>query len=151
MTHARLPIRPFRDSDMDECVRMSMALYPDGVAEDHRADFDIAQQRPDAEIFVIERPNGSLGGFVEVGARAYADGCVTTPVGYIEAWYVDPDLRKRGYGRVLLEAAEEWARAQGYREMASDAYLENETSHRAHERSGYEVVDRVVQFRKWIG
>ena len=129
---------------------MSIALYMDGAAEDHRADFEIARERPDAEIFVIERPNGTLGGFVEVGARAYADGCVTTPVGYIEAWYVDRDLRKRGYGRALLDAAERWAKAQGYREMASDAVLDNETSQRAHERSGYEVVDRVVQFRKSI-
>jgi len=129
---------------------MSIALYPDGLPEDHRADFEISRQRPDAEIFVIERPNGSLGGFVEVGARAYADGCVTTPVAYIEAWYVDADLRKRGYGRALLDAAEAWAKAQGYREMASDAVLDNETSQRAHERSGFEVVDRVVQFRKSI-
>ena len=151
MTDVRLPIRPFRNGDIDECVRMSIALYPESAAEDHGADFEISRQRPDAEIFVIERANGSLGGFVEVAARAYADGCVTTPVGYIEAWYVDADLRKRGYGRALLDAAEGWARAQGYREMASDAYLENETSHRAHERSGYEVVDRVVQFRKSIG
>lgn len=135
---------------MEECVRMSIALFPDGAAEDHRADIDIVQQRPDAEIFVIDRMNGSLGGFVEVGARAYADGCVTSPVGYIEAWYVDAGLRKQGYGRALLEAAERWAKAQGYREMASDAVLDNETSQRAHERSGYEVVDRVIQFRKSI-
>jgi hypothetical protein len=32
--------------------------------------------------------------------------------------------------------------------MASDALLDNDVSHRAHERSGYVEVDRVVQFRK---
>jgi len=104
--------------------------------------------RSDAEVFVAERDDGSIGGYVEVGARSYADGCDTSPVGYIEAWYVDADLRRSGVGRALLTAAEDWARARGYREMASDAQLDNEVSHAAHRHSGYEEVDRVVQYRK---
>lgn len=87
---------------------------------------------------------------MEVGARPYADGCDTSPVGYIEAWYVDPDSRLRGYGRALLAAAGEWSRARGYTEMASDAGLGNTGSHAAHNRLGYEEVDRVVQFRKLL-
>jgi aminoglycoside 6'-N-acetyltransferase I len=106
------------------------------------------RQREDAEVFVIERPNGLLAGFVEAGTRPYADGCDTSPVGYIEAWFVDPDMRRRGYGSALLSAAEEWARSRGYREMASDALLDNDISYRAHLQSGYQEVDRVVQFRK---
>jgi GNAT superfamily N-acetyltransferase len=102
-------------------------------------------------VFVADRGDGSLAGFVEVGARPYADGCATSPVGYIEAWYVDADVRRRGVGRALLAAAEEWARGRGYREMASDATLDNVVSHAAHARAGYEEVDRVVQFRKPLG
>jgi aminoglycoside 6'-N-acetyltransferase I len=69
-------------------------------------------------------------------------------VGYIEAWYVDPDARRIGLGRALLAAAEAWARERGYQEMASDALLDNDVSHAAHRRLGYQEVDRVVQFRK---
>ena len=58
------------------------------------------------------------------------------------------DVRRLGLGRGLLEAAEVWSRSRGYREMASDAVLDNEVSYRAHLGAGYEVVDRVVQFRK---
>jgi aminoglycoside 6'-N-acetyltransferase I len=104
--------------------------------------------RADAEVFVIERAEGSLAGFVEVGARPYADGCDTSPVGYLEAWYVDPEVRRQGHGRALLAAAEAWARERGYREMASDSSLDNVGSHAAHRRAGYAEVDRVVQFRK---
>lgn len=32
--------------------------------------------------------------------------------------------------------------------MGSDALIDNEVSHRAHERSGYEEVARVVTYRK---
>jgi aminoglycoside 6'-N-acetyltransferase I len=61
---------------------------------------------------------------------------------------VDPDVRRRGYGGALLAAAENWARGRGYTEIASDALLDNSVSLEAHTRSGYEVVERIVQFRK---
>ena len=110
-----------------------------------------SRRSADLEVFVAERADGSLAGFVEAGTRPYADGCDTSPVGYVEAWYVDPDVRRQGLGRSLLVAAESWARARGYREMASDARLDNVVSHGAHRSAGYEEVDRVVQFRKLLG
>ena len=104
--------------------------------------------RPDTAVFIAERADGTACGFVEVGTRPYADGCDTSPVAYIEAWYVDPDVRRKGYGRAMLAASETWARRAGYREIASDALLDNVVSHQAHLRSGYQEVGRVVQFRK---
>ena len=143
-----MKVRAYRDSDWTEWLRMSVALFPQYSAEALAPDMRVHRARSDAEVFVVERDDGSIAGFVEVGARQYADGCETSPVGYIEAWYVDPDVRRGGYGRALLEAAEGWARERGYREMASDAQLGNDVSHAAHLRSGYQEVDRVVQFRK---
>ncbi|MGH7624340.1 MAG: GNAT family N-acetyltransferase [Gemmatimonadaceae bacterium] len=67
--------------------------------------------RSDADVFVADRGDGSLAGFVEVGVCPYAEGCESSPVGYIEAWFVDPDVRRAGLGRALLAAAEAWARA----------------------------------------
>ena len=129
---------------------MSVALFPDYTADDLAKGMREFRARSDGEVFVAEREDGSVAGFVEVGSRPYADGCDTSPVGYIEAWYVDPDVRRSGYGRGLLKAAENWARSRGYHEMASDALLDNEISHAAHYRAGYEEVDRVVQFRKGL-
>ena len=129
---------------------MSVALFPDYTADDLAKGMREFRARSDGEVFIAEREDGSVAGFVEVGSRPYADGCETSPVGYIEAWYVDPDVRRSGYGRDLLKAAENWARSRGYQEMASDALLDNEISHAAHYRAGYEEVDRVVQFRKGL-
>ena len=129
---------------------MSVALFPDCTADDLAKGMREFRARSDGEVFIAEREDGSVAGFVEVGSRPYADGCETSPVAYIEAWYVDPDVRRSGYGRDLLKAAENWARSRGYHEMASDALLDNEISHAAHYRAGYEEVDRVVQFRKGL-
>jgi len=145
---ARLVVRAYQGCDWAEWLRMSRALFPGASVEDDECEMRASLTRDDAEVFVAVRPDGLLAGYVEVDTRSYADGCSTTPVGYIEAWYVDPDLRHMGIGRQLLAAAEGWARARGYREMASDALLENDLSHRAHRRAGYSEVDRVVQYRK---
>ncbi|HYU52783.1 MAG TPA: GNAT family N-acetyltransferase [Gemmatimonadaceae bacterium] len=143
-----MKIRVYRDADWSDWLRLSLALFPEYSAEGLDAGMREHRARPDAEVFVAEREDGSVAGFVEVGSRPYADGCDTSPVGYIEAWYVDPDVRRMGYGHALLAAAEEWARGRGYREMASDSRLDSEISHAAHRRAGYDEVDRIVQFRK---
>jgi aminoglycoside 6'-N-acetyltransferase I len=128
-------------------LRVNSALFPVDTELEVEA-LRTALAGDDSEVFVLARPDGSLGGYVEVGSRSYADGCESQPVAYIEAWYVDPDLRRSGFGRALLVAAEDWARSKGFTEIASDALLDNHVSHRAHEGSGYEEVGRVVQYRK---
>jgi aminoglycoside 6'-N-acetyltransferase I len=100
--------------------------------------------------FVAEQAAGRLGGFIELGLRKYADGCDTSPVGYIEGWYVDPNLRQQGVGAALVRAGEEWARTQGCTEMASDCLLDNEVSFRAHLAVGYEEAERLVHFRRTL-
>ena len=141
-------IRAYRDSDWSEWLRMSVALFPEYSSDDLASGMREFRTRADGEVFVVDREDGSLAGFVEAGSRPYAEGCETSPVGYVEAWYVDDDVRRHGYGHALLEAAENWARSRGYREMASDALLHNETSHAAHRAAGYEEVERIVTFRK---
>ena len=77
-----------------------------------------------------------------------APGCESDRIGYIEAWYVDPDARGLGLGRALVERIEAWARAAGCREMASDTTPFYPLSPAAHAALGYEEVER--HFRKEI-
>ncbi len=88
---------------------------------------------------------------MEVSLRNYAEGCDTSPVGYVEGWYVDPDLRRGGVGALLVQAAEAWALEQGCTEMGSDCYLENEVSRLAHTALGYQEVERLIHFEKRLG
>ena len=141
-------VRPASSSDRAEWLRMRHCLWPEVELEDLRREMERILADTLTPVFVMERPDGSLGGFIEAGTRKYADGCSTTPVGYIEGWYVDEDLRGQGVGRMLIRAAEDWARGQGLREMASDTWLDNETSIAAHLKMGYEEVERLIHFAK---
>lgn len=106
---------------------------------------------PSAPVFVAERPSApGLCGFLEVGLRSYAEGCDSSPVPYLEGWYVDADARLGGVGRALVQAAEAWASTVGYTEMASDTELSNVASQQAHQALGYEEVERSVSFRKQL-
>ena len=91
-----------------------------------------------------------VAGFAEVSRRAYAEGCETSPVGFLEGWYVVPERRREGIGRALVAAAEGWAHALGCREFASDALAENSVSAAAHRALGFEEVEVIRCFRKGL-
>jgi len=127
---------------------MRTALWPGSLA-DHDAETERYFARPDGRMrtFVAEA-DGRLVGFLELDQRKYAPGCASSPVPFIEGWYVEPAMRGHGVGRALIDAAEAFARASGHREIASDAELENADGIAAHGAVGYEEVERTVCFRK---
>jgi aminoglycoside 6'-N-acetyltransferase I len=144
-------IRVFQPEDWAEWRRMRCALWPDATPAEHEAEMRAWLERPDTGVLVCARSVGGLCGFAEVGTRPYADGCDTSPVAFLEGWYVDADVRRQGVGRALIAAVETWARERGLEELASDALLENQVSHRAHEGVGFTELERAVRYRKVIG
>ncbi len=141
-------IRRASVADKPEWLRMRLLLWPREDLEGLRAGMDELLEDPSAVIFVVVRPDGKLGGFIEAGQRKYVDGCETSPVGYLEGWFVDEDLRGRGWGARLVQAAEDWARSLGLQEMGSDTWLEDDVSIKAHLALGYQETDRLVHFAK---
>ena len=116
--------------------------------------FDAAENggtsRVGVAVIVADRGDGSLAGFVEIGSRSYAEGCETTPVAYVEGWYVDPDARRAGLGTQLLKATETWALEHGFSEIASDTELGNDVSRQVHIALGFEEVERQICFKKHL-
>jgi aminoglycoside 6'-N-acetyltransferase I len=147
-------IRPLQSADFDAWVAMRHALWPDHHAAELRDDAArmlAGDPTPYLKIrtFVAE-DCGRLCGFLEASLRGCADRCYSSPVGYIEGWYVTPEVRGKGIGAALVQAAEDWARGEGCTEMASDAHADNEPSRKAHRALGYDESRPVVQFRKQL-
>ena len=121
---------------------------PDALAREAQAFFDGSDTTFElAAVFLIDDGGAPLG-FIELAIRAFSDGCDSAPVPHVEGWYVEPAARGRGAGRALVAYAEDWARAQGFRELASDTNLENDDSARAHVACGFQEVERLIKFRK---
>jgi len=142
-------IREARASDAEAWIRMRGELWP-GSTSDHDSDvrryFD--EPRGLMHTLVAEDETGRLVGFLELDERKYAPGCDASPVAFIEGWYVDPAVRLQGVGRALVRAAEQWAVAQGFKEIASDADITNVDAIAAHDAVGYKEVERLVCFRR---
>lgn len=129
-----------RRDEEAEVVAMMHELWPPADVYDFS----------DEEVFVWERAEGGLGGFVTFSLRPWAEGCDSTPVPYIEGWWVAPELRRSGVGRALIEAVEQWCRERGYNELGSDVELHNDVSLRAHAALGFEPTVKLQYFRKRI-
>lgn len=129
-------------------LKLRQGLWPDAPVEYLSFDMDERLADPDYLILVACAPDHSLSAFIEAGLRDHGEGCETSPVGYIEAWYVEEHARGQNLGGQLMDAAEQWAREKGCQEMASDTWLENEPSITAHLKRGYVEVERLVHFVK---
>ena len=143
-----MEIRPIEPPDLTEWLRMRLALWPDHTAEEHRAEMNEILLDTDQSIFVAVRPGGGLCGFLEASIHVNTYGTETSPVGYIEGWYVDADVRRQGVGGMLVKAAEAWTVERGFREIASDCEIDNLTSLQAHLALGDDEVERLIHFHK---
>jgi len=141
-------IRRATYEDKPEWLRMRHGLWSDAPLDYLALDLDDLLTDSDSAVFIASDSHGRLVAFIEVSLRTYAEGCESSPVGYIEAWYVDPHVRGQKLGRDLIHTAEGWAREKGCAEMASDTWLDNEGSINAHYKLGYWEVDRLVHFVK---
>lgn len=148
-----MQIRPIIMADRAAWLRMRASLWPDESAAElaRQSDAFLAGAGPDVSllnaVLVSQDAAGQLTGFVELFVRNLAEGC-TGAAPYVEGWYVEPGARGRGVGAALMQAAENWARAQGFEELGSDTPLANEASQLAHRALGFEEVERIVHFRK---
>jgi aminoglycoside 6'-N-acetyltransferase I len=144
--------KPPTTSTLPAWRRMRRALWPEMTEEENARETE-AMMTATPRFFVriaMSREDKSVG-FVEATLRTdYVNGCATSPVTFLEGIYVEPRARRQGVARALVSAVEEWGRGMGCREFASDALLENISSHSMHRALGFEETERVVYFRREI-
>jgi aminoglycoside 6'-N-acetyltransferase I len=142
-----ITIRRVSSRDRDEWFKMRKGVWPEAADEYLQFDMEeIFDSEKDAVFLAFA--DGQPAGMIEARLREYAEGCETSPVGYIEGWFVHGEFRGTGVAGELVRAAEDWARENGCTEMASDTWLDNEVSINAHKKLGYHEAERLVHFVK---
>jgi aminoglycoside 6'-N-acetyltransferase I len=165
------PIDPSSTADRAAWGRMRLILFDDLDPAFNAADMAAFEARHEQQVFLAfvgddsdsaaahgggeadpaEKAAGDMAvGFAEAALRNLVDGCLSSPVGYLEAIYVDPAARGLGLGRALLDAAIEWAREQGCTEFATDSELSDAPAQDFHRAMGMKEAYRIVQFRREI-
>ncbi|HEX3368405.1 MAG TPA: GNAT family N-acetyltransferase [Candidatus Cybelea sp.] len=143
-------VRPVSSADSAAWAAMRACLWPDADPGELAAEVTafLAGASLPVPIAAFVATASTPIGFLELGLRPYANGCTSMPVPFVEGWYVEPEARGRGVGRLLLGGAEAWCRDHGYFELGSDTQLWNEASLQAHGACGFSETERVVYLRK---
>jgi aminoglycoside 6'-N-acetyltransferase I len=141
-------VREMGVSDRVVWAQLRSELWPEHLQTEHVQWVDESLRGQSYRGFVAETADGRIAGFAEIAIRPYANGCDTHPVPFLEGIFVRPEHRRQGVAAQLIAFIEGLLLAQGYRELGSDALLDNVTSHAAHRAWGFEETERVVYFRK---
>lgn len=143
-------VKPVTEREMEDWMRLRMALLPDIPEEDQLREMNIYFSNPDKARCFIALIEEKTVGFIEVTIRDWVERCETPNVGYLEALYVDEFFRRSGVARDLIQSAEQWALQHGAKEMGSDVDVNNEESLGMHFHMNYKEVGRTVLFKKYL-
>ena len=141
-------IKKAQESDCAALAGMAHKMWTDAEESELRADFESLACDDNAALF-IKYADGSPAAFAQCQLRHdYVEGCVTSPVAYLEGIFVLEPYRKRGFAKELLSECEKWAKQKGCKEFASDCELSNIQSQNFHRAAGFAEANRIVCFKK---
>ncbi len=86
-------------------------------------------------------------GLLELSLRNIVDGCLSSPVAYIEGILVKSEHRNKKFGSRIINWAKEWGRSKNCTEIGSDVELKNIGSQHFHKNIGFEETYRTVGYR----
>jgi aminoglycoside 6'-N-acetyltransferase I len=141
-----MKLRPIDKSDFPLWQRMRREIYPILDPEYDRREMEQISASDIWFCYFIE-DGGAPIGLVELSSRNIVDGCLSSPVAYLEGLYLEPECRGRGLGTQAMRLVFDWCRERGFSELATDAELENLRAQNFYSMLGFEETDRVVEYR----
>lgn len=134
--------------DAETLARLALFLWENPGVEELTAEFADLLKCDEAACFLAYHADIPVG-FAQCQLRHdYVEGTQSSPVGYLEGIFVQPEFRHCGLAKQLLGACESWARGQGCREFASDCELANGASLKFHLHMGFAEANRIICFTK---
>ncbi len=112
-----------------------------------RVHFHLDPARSTGVVFVVENDTSAILGHTIVRVEPEGTG---GRVGLFSTTYVDPAARRLGIADQLLEAGEQWIRAQGLAAAITHTTAKNEKLIRLYQKHGYRIVEEAPPFvRLW--
>src|SRR5690348_16395213 len=144
-----LIIRRAHEADWPLWAALLAKLHPDQSAADFERELATLTALPDAYVgFLAFAPGGEVAGMIDARVRNYVEGAPDLRAAFIEDLWVEPEHRRRGVAKLLLNAVESWARDEGMVWLGSDTPPDNIESQEWHLAAGFDVVERLVVFGK---
>jgi len=141
-------IRQATVSDSGAAAALAQKLWPGHTLRELEEEFAEVLSQADGAVFLYLAAQQPVA-FAQCRLRRdYVEGTHSSPVAYLEGIFVEADWRRHGIAARLLRRCEQWARAQGCREFASDCELHNADSLRFHLQSGFTEANRIICFTK---
>jgi ribosomal protein S18 acetylase RimI-like enzyme len=135
-----LLIGPMRDEDVDALAALWERCGLTRPWNDPRDDIAFARKSPSTAILI-----GRFGGRVKASAMVGHDG----HRGWVYYLAIDPDIRKHGFGALMMKAAEDWLREKGVAKAMLMVRADNRAVCDFYKAIGYETQERMI-FAKWL-
>jgi GNAT superfamily N-acetyltransferase len=143
-----LRIRKAQQGDAARLAQLSDQLgYPTTKNEMAKRLSLVLREKKGACFVVVQHQSGEVLGWIHVSATPLLEVAARTE---INGLVVDENTRSQGAGRLLLEAAERWARKSGAKSMSVRSNVIRERAHGFYEKNGYEHYKTQKSFRKQL-
>ena len=135
-----LAIADIADADVATVIALWQACGLTRPWNDPIADIALARREPHSTI-LIGRDDGAIVATAMVGHDGHR--------GWVYYVATDPQLRAKGYGRAIMNAAEDWLRAAGIAKLQLMVRRENARAGAFYQSIGYAEAQTIV-FAKWL-
>ena len=135
-----LAITDIADADVATVIALWQACGLTRPWNDPAADIALARREPNSTI-LIGRDGDAIVATAMVGHDGHR--------GWVYYVAADPMLRGKGYGRAIMNAAEDWLRAAGIAKLQLMVRRENAQAGAFYQSIGYAEAQTIV-FAKWL-
>jgi ribosomal protein S18 acetylase RimI-like enzyme len=135
-----LSVAAIEDADIANVIALWQRCGLTRPWNDPTADIALARKGPNATV-LVGRDGSNLVASVLVGHDGHR--------GWVYYVAVDPECRHRGYGRLIMAAAEDWLRTRGLEKLQLMVRGDNAEVQTFYQSLGYLEQQRVV-FAKWL-
>jgi len=135
-----LTIAPIGDGDVADVIALWQRCGLTRPWNDPASDIALARKGENAAM-LAGRDNSGIVASVLVGHDGHR--------GWVYYVAVDPDCRHKGYGRVIMDAAEHWLRLRGIEKLQLMVRPDNSQVQAFYRSIGYLEQERII-YAKWL-